>query len=258
MSLATVTTIKAPLQETLDFVQYHLYFGVDYMYLFFDDPDDSAISFLNDERILCTRCDKEHWSKLGISANASVQERQKANATYAFRLAGKSGIQWLAHIDSDEFLYSKKSLTTFFSELSDDINLVLFPLMEAAPQQIDYQYPLSEISLFKYHINSSLNKELFKFKKTEALKYSTKRISWKLRKKLATALGANHCEITGSWLIGHMNSKTAIKTTVEVKSIGNHMPVTDDKYSLSMAVSSENSLLHYDGQGYTQCKEKRC
>jgi hypothetical protein len=41
-SWCIVTTLQAPLHETLMFVNYHLNIGADHIYLFFDDPGDAA------------------------------------------------------------------------------------------------------------------------------------------------------------------------------------------------------------------------
>lgn len=58
--MCTVTTLMAPLNQTLSFVNYHLNIGIDHMFLFFDNPDDEAIDALKDyKRVTCFGCDDE-------------------------------------------------------------------------------------------------------------------------------------------------------------------------------------------------------
>jgi hypothetical protein len=47
-----------------------------------------------------------------------------------------------------------------------------------------------------------------------------------------------------------------VKTSTNVETVGNHMPVAVSANTFSLAVSSEVNLLHFDCQGYTHWKEK--
>ena len=115
-TVSTVTTLKAPLRETLMFVNYHLNIGVSHMYLFFDDPNDDCIEALaNYKQVTRIRCDSNHWENLtskfpvteswtmrqlgnvNYSVESNLDYRQILNANYAFKLAQRDGYDWLIH-----------------------------------------------------------------------------------------------------------------------------------------------------------------
>jgi len=77
-SVATATTINAPVAQTRAFVGYHLRAGIDHMFLYFDDPRDPAISRLQTEdRVTCVRCDEEHWKSRGIAPRMPRSKRNR-------------------------------------------------------------------------------------------------------------------------------------------------------------------------------------
>lgn len=106
MDWGIVSTIKAPLDEVLAFAAYHLDLGATRLWLCFDDPDDPAAGVLeNLPRITVLRCDAGHWARLGIARPPRHQNRQTANAQHVLRLCD---LDWLLHIDVDEFLHSPR------------------------------------------------------------------------------------------------------------------------------------------------------
>jgi len=201
------------------------------------------------------RCSTVHWERLGVGDGASLQERQHANATYAFYQARKAGMDWVAHIDSDELLYSKEPLRTLFSNVSPRTDVLLFPVMEAVPQRLQYQHPLQEISLFKHFLNMQVDEAAFTMGWYDRTRYWTNAQIWMRKKQAATVLGCAHSQIVGDYLLGHMVGKSATRTTANVRRVGNHLPVTGrEKLRLSVAV--DGAVLHYDCQGYEPWKAK--
>ena len=105
--ICLVTTLRASLNDTLMFVNYHRHIGVDDIILFFDDPRDEAIDILScTENTTAIPCTSEHWSRLGVSSDASIEERQILNATFAIDLARAKHCHWIVHLDSDELIFS--------------------------------------------------------------------------------------------------------------------------------------------------------
>lgn len=257
MSISTVTTLNVPLQETLAFVSYHLRSGVDHMFLFFDDPEDKAISFLDGkDQVTCVRCEEEHWARLGVEADASIQEKQISNATCALQHARKRGIDWIAHIDSDELLYSGKSLHALFSAVSPDVDVVLFPVMEAVPQKLRYRHPFQEISLFKHYINLDVDDVSFTMKPFDHGRYRIRSQVWRRKKQLATLLDCRHTNVIGSYVLGHKVGKSATRTTAHVERMGNHLPFPAETKRLCLSVAPDGAVLHFDCRGYEQWKAK--
>ena len=130
-SLCIVTTLQAPLHETLMFVNYHLNIGVDHLYLFFDDPTDAAADALvQRRRVTCVRCDLEYWNGSNSPTHRSINERQRVNAHAGLDLARRAGFDWIVHMDSDELLHSEKRLDERLAEVPREVHALKFPTME--------------------------------------------------------------------------------------------------------------------------------
>lgn len=257
VTVATVTTIRASLEETLAFVSYHLRTGVDHMYLFFDDPEDEAIYFLEgDSRVTCVRCDERHVRKCGLDKSASLQKKQNANATYAFKDARRRGAEWLVYLDSDELLYCRKPTNEFFSAMEAEIDVVLFPVMEAVPQKLRYHRPFEEISLFKFYPKVAPGGKRFEMGEWDSLCYKIWTKVWHLRKRMATALGVSHSQIIGHFILGHSVGKSAVRTSSNISPLNSHLPAPEGNRELRLRVPFNGALLHFDCRGYGRWREK--
>ncbi|MDC0737011.1 glycosyltransferase family 2 protein [Cognatishimia sp. SS12] len=98
-----VTTIKAPTEDTLNFVAYHLDLGADHIFVYLDDANaETAAALAHNPAVTTTLCDDAYWQKTHGRRPKKHQVRQVQNASRAYRQA--EGLDWLAHIDVDEFL----------------------------------------------------------------------------------------------------------------------------------------------------------
>lgn len=114
-----VATIKAPLQDTLRFAAHHIDLGAHRLYLYLDDPDPATFDLLGAHpKVRVFACDAAHWRKRGNPRPVKHQTRQTLNATHAY--ARPAEVDWLGHIDVDEFLCPKslfgKTLTALSAE----------------------------------------------------------------------------------------------------------------------------------------------
>lgn len=101
MHWGIVATIKAPTARTLNFVAHHLELGAHRIYVYLDDPDPVTFAPLKfHPKVRVTTCDDAYWSRQPRRPKKH-QVRQSANATHAYR---RAEVDWLAHIDVDEFL----------------------------------------------------------------------------------------------------------------------------------------------------------
>ncbi|MCA0921032.1 glycosyltransferase family 2 protein [Pseudooceanicola nanhaiensis] len=111
-----VSTIKAPAHKVLDFAAWHLEMGAHRLFLYLDDPEDPVFEVLKAHpRIRPTLCDRRHWKRLGRRPEKH-QPRQTMNATQAY---AKADVDWLAHIDVDEFLIAPRPMAEVLSALPD-------------------------------------------------------------------------------------------------------------------------------------------
>lgn len=113
-----VSTIKAPVKDIADFAAHHLDLGAHRLYIYLDDANEAAIRALKPHpRIRIFRADRDNWR--GPHYPEKHQPRQTANARHAYRR--KAGdVDWLAHIDVDEFLISDSDIGDQLGALSDD------------------------------------------------------------------------------------------------------------------------------------------
>lgn len=102
-----VSTIKAPLSAIADFAAHHLELGAHRLYIYLDDDNPAAFDALKQHpKIRIFKADAANWR----SANRPVkhQPRQTANARHAYNR--KVEVDWLAHIDVDEFMWPANTI----------------------------------------------------------------------------------------------------------------------------------------------------
>lgn len=112
-----VSTIKASAGEILNFAAYHLELGAHRLYLYLDAPEDAVFERLRAHpRIKVVACDDSWWAKRN-GRPEKHQSRQFLNARHAYNR--KVEVDWLAHIDVDEFLWPQRPITDQLSDLPD-------------------------------------------------------------------------------------------------------------------------------------------
>lgn len=98
-----VSTIKAPADEILNFAAHHLDLGAHHLHIFLDEDCPPARKALRSHpRCTVTVTDDAYWAKRRRPRPGAHQLRQTFNATRAYRR--QPGVDWLGHIDVDEFL----------------------------------------------------------------------------------------------------------------------------------------------------------
>lgn len=101
-SWATVSLVKAPVQQIARFAAHHLDLGASEVHLYLDDAQPGVASYLGAHpRVHVTECDATFWKAQKRPRMDSHQQRQVWVATKAY-LSSKA--DWLTHIDVDEFL----------------------------------------------------------------------------------------------------------------------------------------------------------
>lgn len=125
-SWGIVTTTRAPLEDILRFVAYHLDLGADRIHLFLDEPNRRAVRILQQHpKVKIRVCDKAYWQRRGIQRPDKHQVRQSQNANATYR---NTGLDWLAHIDIDEFLWSQAPIANLLQDIPQEI-----PAMRVRP-----------------------------------------------------------------------------------------------------------------------------
>ncbi len=113
----TVSTIKAGARDILNFAGYHLEAGASQLFLYLDAPCPEAMPHLRAHpAIRVFNCTPAFWEKRHGGRPEKHQARQSANATRTYRrFCG--GLDWLTHIDADEFIWSEEPVAQLLCNL---------------------------------------------------------------------------------------------------------------------------------------------
>lgn len=123
-----VATVKAPEEQVLAFIAHHLALGASGVWIYFDDPADpvhARISRL--PRVKAVRCTGWYWAMRG-GRPESLDKRQIVNACHAQR---RCRLDWLAHIDADEFIHAPGPVADFLAQAPSDAPNVMMAPFEA-------------------------------------------------------------------------------------------------------------------------------
>ena len=113
-------TIKAPVADILAFAAYHLELGAHRLYIYLDDDNPQAFALLKAHpKVRVTNCNAAHWRKQTGKRPIKHQVRQTVNATHAY--ARRVEVDWLIHMDVDEFLWCDNELSEDLKSLDADV-----------------------------------------------------------------------------------------------------------------------------------------
>ncbi|WP_419409094.1 glycosyltransferase family 2 protein [Primorskyibacter sp. 2E107] len=126
-----VSTIKAPLLQIARFAAHHIEMGAHALHLHLDEPDAKAAAFLTRHpNIRVIQCDEAYWQATGRRRMEEHQRRQAYNATRTLRESGES-LDWLGHIDVDEFLISERPIAETLAAVGPANVIARIPPAEA-------------------------------------------------------------------------------------------------------------------------------
>lgn len=115
-----VSTILAPAQDILSFVAYHLEAGAHRLYIYLDAENPESFAQLDAHpKVRVTLCDADYWKKRKRARPETHQVRQTANATHAYNR--KPEVDWLIHMDADEFLVSEYPVAGILADAPADL-----------------------------------------------------------------------------------------------------------------------------------------
>lgn len=115
----TVSTVKAPLPALARFAAHHIELGAARVTLCLDDPQPEVIGFFAGHPIVQVHaCDAAWWDGVRDKARSTHQRRQAHNATRVYRT---SDLDWLAHIDVDEFLLPAGDMATLLAAQDETV-----------------------------------------------------------------------------------------------------------------------------------------
>ncbi|MFC3615828.1 glycosyltransferase family 2 protein [Lutimaribacter marinistellae] len=112
-----VATVKAPAGEILRFVAHHLELGAHRVFIYLDEETPEALEALKAHpKARVFNCDAAYWEKRKRDRPDKHQSRQTANATHAYN---RADVDWIAHVDVDEFIWPDAPLAERLAGLPD-------------------------------------------------------------------------------------------------------------------------------------------
>lgn len=124
----TVSLVKAPLARIAAFAAHHLDMGADRIHLHLDEPQPDVLDFLaRHPSIAVTTCDSAWWAGQKKPRMKTHQLRQAWIATQTYQ---QSDMDFLAHIDVDEFILSPEGFKDRLAALPADIAALHLPPAE--------------------------------------------------------------------------------------------------------------------------------
>ncbi len=128
VSWGLVTTVKAPEEQILAFLAHHLSLGAARIWVYFDNPDDPAFDRVAAlPRITATRCTDVYWVLRG-GRHSRHQNRQARNARDAQKACK---LDWLGHVDVDEFLHAPRPIADTLAAVPAEVPNILMEPFEA-------------------------------------------------------------------------------------------------------------------------------
>ena len=158
-TIGIVSTVKNPLYFE-DWIRYHQALGIDYMMIFFDDPD-TDVQHIN----LAKKIGNGIIIGQGaIDERLNHTSRQNHNATYGLQFLRGIGCDWCFHIDDDELIYVQngESPQDLFSRIntSEDIyqyHIHNYEAFRTYPGLEDYNYFRYEKNFWSFGVNAYAN-----------------------------------------------------------------------------------------------------
>jgi len=249
MKIFTFTTIKASIIETETFVEFHLSRGIDHMLLYFDDPNDPSIELLKENtRVSCIVCDKNYW---GDFETNNVPQKQSENSKNAIIQARKMGADWIGHIDSDEFIYTPKSLFEELSSAGSQIDTITLPVLEAIPESED----LFDSKFFKYAYTPQFNKRKFTYSISDRIRILQSKGAYLVRLFISKHF-FKHRPFEYRLNKGHIEGKAFTRSNSSIATLEPHYPEPLKRGKLNIRIAASTRILHYDAPSFLSWKSK--
>ncbi|MDG1431095.1 MAG: glycosyltransferase family 2 protein [Paracoccaceae bacterium] len=212
-----VMTVREPAQLVIANVHYHLGQGASEVHVFLDDPSDPVGGHLQGvDGCSVYRCNDDHWTIVNKGRRPEHQARRQAlNANHVYQ---KGALDWLVHLDADEFLYQKR------------------PLVEEliyAPRTPGYlAFPVRERAYF-----GSAQENLFD---------GPFRVPFKGRNAMLVPLFGELGPFLTLGVAGHAAGKSCVPMGFDLR-MGAHGPRTKKGKKMAPLHSTSTVLLHFDG-----------
>lgn len=136
-----VSTQRGPIRQIANFIAYHLDLGAHRIHIHLDEPDPALAERLAHPRVRFVQCDAAYWQGKPNRARATHQMRQVFNASRSYRM---TKLDWLAHIDVDEFLLPPAPLSDLLAQADPNapfVSIIPSEMMDSTGEPHHFKRP---------------------------------------------------------------------------------------------------------------------
>jgi len=255
MSVAICSTQLTTLKQTIAFISYHQKIGIDHIFIFFDNPNDEIITSVSSiDIVTAIPCNQNYWQQHQGRPD-SIEKRQNINADHGVNLCRKLNVEWLLHIDVDEFFNydSNGTVTEFFEKFPDYIVTVRFPVCEAIPTELEHHNFLAEIKSFRCQPITYRHTMKMTFSQKLTIKHDL--YLMKLKRVIMKIIGLEKYAKYG-FMKAYVAGKSATRVDAEIITMGLHsskIKYHSHQYGL---ISNSSRILHFDAFSYDAWYQK--
>ena len=146
-----VSTVKGSARQIARFIAHHLDLGAHRLHIHLDVPDSALAQRLSHPKVRFTQCDDTYWQGKPERARSTHQMRQIFNATRTYRMCA---LDWLAHIDVDEFLLPPDSMTDLLAAADAQA-----PYVSVIPSEM--MHSTGDTQYFKRPAHGSIKRRIY-------------------------------------------------------------------------------------------------
>ena len=239
MKLGLVMSVRDEAAILRQNLLYHRHAGVDIVYLYDDGSKDGTLGSIRDLAFvrLPERTSPDTFGAAAepYAARAAVDQcsRQTLNAFAAVAEARRDGIEWLLHLDADEFASpsldaaTEGGLRELLGSMPPAVSAVRFPTCEMVQRRLEYEDVTTEETLFK-------------------------RPGARIARMVQDPLRDRSWQLEGFY--GHSFGKSAVRLSEGVRPHGVHKFAAADGSEL--ATERRGCLLHYWAHGFSDFRRK--
>lgn len=227
-----VATVKATAKEIMSFAAYHLELGVDELHLYLDAPCPRAEAALADHpRVKLIQTDEKYWRmrrpREEHQRPPKHQSRQFANAKWAYM---HNDVDWLIHIDVDEFLWAEKDVRSQLDALPESALCARIHPLEA----------LSTEGLGSFD---------------GAIPFKSAALAWEQRRAETREIYPTYGTFLNGGFLSHIMGKMAVRTKQPDMMVRIHNVVMDGVENPGEAALPELTLCHLHAHSWDQWRK---
>ncbi|MEY8881223.1 glycosyltransferase family 2 protein [Donghicola sp. XS_ASV15] len=227
-----VATIKATAKEIMSFAAHHLELGADELHLYLDSPCPRADQALSGHpKVTLINTDTKYWRmrrpREEHQRPPMHQARQFANAKWAYM---HNDVDWLFHIDVDEFLWADIDVRTQLAALPPEALCARIRPLEALSTEAQ-EFPDGQ------------------------LPFKSAALEWDLRRRQTREIYPTYGDFLNGGFLSHLAGKMAVRTKQPDMMVRIHNVIQNGVHNPGEAELPDLTLCHLHAHTWDQWRK---